>query len=183
MKLSIFGFLIGTGLFGGGFVHHDTNYEVQTLHSAPDTWSHQYDLSTKENKAYVIGTVGAAIMTLSVQHLLAQRKAEEPGQDKAIGKFRTALQMLAGAGLWEAGLWFHELGGRDDRIEVRFYEGREFREKGRDDIREHLGYFVGTLGTVYFTSAAKDMWSMARRDKTKGDLDKAFKQLRMRLAE
>ena len=164
MKIAILGILIGTGIFTSGFIHHDINYDSDL------SWNDD----THENVAYLVGTAGVIITTVAVKHLLNQYKPKVPKELRPLSKFRMTLQLLIGLGLWESGLWLHEMGELDDQINIIYYDGNMYRHKDRDDIREHLGYFVGAYGTTLFTLSAYQMLSAKGPPKPAQDLDHAF---------
>ena len=93
-------------------------------------------------------------------------------------KFRLTFQFFAGAGLWESGLWLHELGKIDDQVLLYTYEDRAYSAKRRDDIREHLGFAVGAFGASVFAYSAKQLWDSQGQEQ---DLDRAYRQFRIKL--
>ncbi len=178
MKTGILGLLAGTFLFVGGFLSHDDNYSVSAVWRGGNVVSWDSDDDNGENLGYVAGTVGAAIVTLSVKRLLNQQKPKANISKKSMDKFRLTFQFFAGAGLWESGLWLHELGKIDDQVSLYTYEDRAYSAKGRDDIREHLGFAVGAFGASVFAYSAKQLWDSQGQEQ---DLDRAYRQFRIKL--
>ena len=92
VKLAIFGALLGTGLFVGGFVYHDVRFsefrEAEAVRVSPNGYV-MFESSYQEEYAYAIGMAGAVILTLSVKHILDSRKQSTTSKyDQAYSKFR-----------------------------------------------------------------------------------------------
>ena len=178
MKLSIFGILLGTGMFWGGFVHHDVDEKIYIHQWERLDW--YVDSNNGENKAYLLGMAGAMITAISVKSILDRDRDTPPKAHKPVKKFRLTMQFLTGIGLMEGGLWLHELG--------RYYDWRAVFEtpdfdrvrKLQSNTSEHIGYGVGALGAAGVGLALKDVWDGWRRDEVTS-VDKAYEELRASL--
>lgn len=116
---SLLGMLIGAGLFIGGFSLHDVNYRqddrannTAVLHSEGQKYlipRSNFASPDRENLAYLMGPVGAAIFALSAKHAWNQHK-----------KRRAAVSM--------------HLDQTFDRLRVRLGQGRS-SNAGASDFR------------------------------------------------
>lgn len=174
MKTGILGFLIGTGLFVNGFIHHDYDEDIyihrwQRLHWYADD-------NNQENKAYLIGMAGAVIATVSIRHLLDRNKPQSSKKSRWFPK------VLLGTGLMYSGLWLHEMGGNHDWNATfeHLHEEGERTSKVENNIREHLGFGVGTIGSAGLGLAVKDIWDLRKREK-QIDLDQVYVKFREQL--
>ena len=105
MKLSILGIVVGSGLFAGGFAMHDSDFNLTHYPESGGLFAPVYGTTTKqhtdnwEHPGYIMGLVGAAILTLSIDRL------QNPDTDvtKAESKFRSKWLTLVGTGLMAGG--------------------------------------------------------------------------------
>ena len=151
MKTGILGVLIGSALFVGGFIHHDKGQTVYLASWDPNPYIYA-DPTDVESMGFAVGMAGTMIMTASVKHLWNQRKPKTKRQP--VDKFRETLQILAGAGLIIAGAELHELKGEFDQT----YRTDTWNRSIADGHKEHLGFFVGAVGTAMLTNSAKNLW-------------------------
>ena len=186
MKTAILGALIGTGLFIGGFVYHDQDYRGNpdtdlglTYAITNDGTFVGYDTDSKENGAYVVGMVGAAILTASLKHAWNQHSDKK--STNPYGKFRATLDFLVSSGCLISGANLH-----DHQWESDGYVGRRlgdgtwiaFEPELRKNNEEHLGFALGTIGAVWFGATVKHGWDTR---KTSDNLDRAYRELRLKL--
>ena len=102
---SLLGMLIGAGLFIGGFSLHDVNYgqddranNTAILHSEGQEYlipRSNFASPNRENLAYLMGPVGAAIFALSAKHAWDQHKKRQAAVsmhlDQTFDRLRTRL--------------------------------------------------------------------------------------------
>ena len=146
MKSAILGLIAGGLLFAYGVKNSDQNYRVYRMPS--QTFSYYADYTESESKAFGLGVLGSAVMTVSAKHLWNQRKPRK-SQD-SVRKLRESIQILAGLGLMASGFELHDLGSRYDQTVV--HGSRSFSPSNHS--KERLGFMVGMVGTSLFTSSA-----------------------------
>ena len=106
-----------------------------------------------EHTGYVMGVVGAAILTLSIDRL----KNKDRPVKKAVSKFRRTMGILAGTSALVGGQILHERGDDDDLV-LFIGPSPEFRLQYldvRNNPREHLGFFLGAAGASFITFSVK----------------------------
>lgn len=171
MTTGIVGFLIGTGLFIVGFVHHDKDEDFFVHRGERLHW--YADRNDRENVAYIIGMAGAAIATVSIKHLLNRDKP------KKIKKSHWWPQFTIGSGLTYGGLWLHELKQNHDWNATIEYTESLRTAKMQDNIREHLGFGVGAIGSAFIGLSVKQLWDSRNRKKL--DFEQVYMKFRQRL--
>lgn len=151
MRTAILGLLAGSAVFIYGFSRHDQN---QMHHFIANQEMHYFaDHRRSEQKAYALGILGSAIMTVSVKHLWNQRKPVT--QKRPINKFRETLQLMTGLGLVAIGMETHDLGAHYDQT---LTHPKFTNLTATDHHKETLGFLVGMVGTTLATSASKEFW-------------------------
>lgn len=152
MKLSIFGALLGTGLFIGGFVRHDLNYTGGPDYRVTYINGDRYRVrpgsvvsSNEENHAFLMATAGAAILTVSVKHLWRQRNGPPK---KPYGKFQFSRDLAAGFTLWMVGANTHDYGRNknDGLVSRRLPDGRW--DRMRINVIRRLSDWVSQVGCL-----------------------------------
>lgn len=173
MKLAIFGALLGSGLFIGGFIRHDINYtggpNFITVGSGP--YEHRVPHGTggimagdNENHAFLVATAGAAILTISLKQLWNHHKGKP---EKPYGKFQLSRDLAAGFTLWMVGVNTHDWGTfeNDGLVSWRNPNGQwgPYIDR-RYQMPERLGFAGGMLGTIWMSAATKQYWDTRKRD-------------------
>ncbi len=184
LDLAIFGVLLGSGLFVGGFINHDVNYTGGPDYRIIDIDGDRYRVtpgSNGENRAFLVATAGAAILTVSLKHLWKQRRG---APKRPYGKFQLSRDMAAGFALWMVGINTHDYGREvnDGWVSRRNANGEwgPFQDL-RYQEPERLGFAGGMLGSVWMSAAAKHYWDARRAGTPNRMLDQAYQDLRLQL--
>ena len=177
MKLSILGIFVGAGISIGAFIKHDINYrggrdfEVASINPGNYAYGDNsyiedyHGADARENTAYVIGTAGTIILTISAKHLWNQHKTKSTTKrNQPYGKFRIALDLITSASLWVAGVNLADAEWEKDGLRYVRQDNDEWKAYPiGSDRDEHLGYLLGTVSTAWFTLSAKHAWDQRRR--------------------
>lgn len=183
MKLSILGALVGTGLFVGGFVYHDQDYRgipnvdrgLVTTITDNGTYIGR-DTDSKENGAYIIGMVGAAVLTASLKQAWNQLQVKKPTDP--YGKFRMTLDFLVSSGCLISGINLHDHQWESDGyVSYRRDNGswQTFQPAFQNNGEEHLGFALGTIGAIWFGATAKRTWDSS------WNIKQAYRDFRIQL--
>ena len=161
MKIEILGIMIGTGLFVSGIAIHDKDMELFPRRDV--NWHGEilqptgfaYDKDKWEHTGYLMGLAGAAMLTLSIDRI---RNKDKPAVRVDMTRFRKTVGILAGAGAMIGGQILHER-GEDDTFLIVYGPGPNNRPiqwiDARNNLREHLGFFLGAAGASTFVYSLK----------------------------
>ena len=166
MKETIFGSLIGVGLLTIGFAYHDVDYgptffEQDGIQVGPRTYIMAWpSVDTQEELAFTVGMTGSVILTSSLKDAWDRRKPEK----KEVGRLRKVLDLAVGFGCLAAGAKLNDTAWDKDsdrwiKVEVPHYPDRNIWRitQKAENLEEHVGFFLGTVGTAWTTIAVKQI--------------------------
>lgn len=185
MRIEILGILIGSGLFIGGALEHDTRFNGDhnsyykrysgTFGDRNRDWYTLVATGDREAIAYWTAMAGATILTISLKHLWNQKNPKVAKQPYK--RFRLLRDLAVGTGLVIGGYALHDVDSDWDLPRVSQRADGSWEILSWDSTpEEHWGFAMGALGAVWLGASTKHAWDL--RD-SKSKLDKVIMDFRL----